>query len=165
MTTQKLKKWGNSIALRIPAALAKEMNLVEGQQANMVADNGQLKVGPLTKGFSRDRLIQQHKEGKLTPHPDLWVADLQSIAKDKPMEASNHWNYRVFEFVEEDGSVYQEIRTVYYTDDKPTSYAATPAVMGWNVIPGESALAAALREVSKFIAALAKPVLRESDFS
>jgi len=37
-------KWGNSLALRVPKAFAKEIGAVEGKPADMTAENGTLVV-------------------------------------------------------------------------------------------------------------------------
>ena len=40
-------KWGNSIALRIPAAFAKELDISEGKAAEITVKNGCLVVTPV----------------------------------------------------------------------------------------------------------------------
>ena len=37
-------KWGNSLALRVPSAFAKELGAVEGKRAEMTIENGALVV-------------------------------------------------------------------------------------------------------------------------
>ncbi len=39
-------KWGNSLALRVPASLAKELDVDAGTQVDMVVKNGKLVVSP-----------------------------------------------------------------------------------------------------------------------
>jgi antitoxin MazE len=38
------QKWGNSLALRIPSAFAKEVGAVEGKRAELTVENGALVV-------------------------------------------------------------------------------------------------------------------------
>jgi len=40
-------RWGNSVALRIPAAFAKELNVSEGSAAEITIKNGSLIVTPV----------------------------------------------------------------------------------------------------------------------
>lgn len=40
-------KWGNSVALRIPAAFAKELDVSEGKAAEITVKNGSLVVTPI----------------------------------------------------------------------------------------------------------------------
>lgn len=72
MAIQTVKRWGNSLAVRIPAALADEVALAEGQEVDVVVEDGRLQVRPHTAipRFSRERLIQQYelyKQGKFPP--------------------------------------------------------------------------------------------------
>lgn len=43
---QPFVRWGNSIALRIPSAYAKDMNVTEGTEAELTLENGRLVVTP-----------------------------------------------------------------------------------------------------------------------
>ncbi len=40
-------KWGNSIALRIPSAYARDLGVVEGKSANIAVLDGKLVVTPI----------------------------------------------------------------------------------------------------------------------
>jgi len=54
-------KWGNSLALRIPAAYAKEIGACENGQAELTIEDGKLVVAPLnqTAEFDLDALVAQ----------------------------------------------------------------------------------------------------------
>ena len=39
-------KWGNSLALRVPASMAKELDVDAGTQVEMIIENGKLVVSP-----------------------------------------------------------------------------------------------------------------------
>ncbi len=43
----KVQKWGNSLALRIPKALAIEANIASGSTVEMSLSNGELKIKPI----------------------------------------------------------------------------------------------------------------------
>ena len=77
MAIQIVKRWGNSLALRIPSNLATEASIIEGQEVDVEVQDGQLLVRPHTAipRFSRERLIQQFKEGKLVPHEEIDYGD------------------------------------------------------------------------------------------
>jgi antitoxin component of MazEF toxin-antitoxin module len=40
------KKWGNSLGIRLPSALAREMRLVDGTAAEMTVEDGQIHIRP-----------------------------------------------------------------------------------------------------------------------
>jgi len=42
-------KWGNSLAVRLPAELVRELGLKEGDQIDLVKDNDQVKVRRLAR--------------------------------------------------------------------------------------------------------------------
>ena len=44
---RKVQKWGNSLALRIPKALAIEANIASGSTVEMSITNGELKIKPI----------------------------------------------------------------------------------------------------------------------
>ena len=54
-----IAKWGNSLAIRIPQNLAKEINLAEGSEVKLVLINGKLTIEPITRRrYSLDELIE-----------------------------------------------------------------------------------------------------------
>ncbi|WP_322032907.1 AbrB/MazE/SpoVT family DNA-binding domain-containing protein [Paraburkholderia sp. J76] len=71
MAIQTLKRWGNSLAVRIPASLASKLGLAEGQEVEVEVEDGSLTVRPHTaiRRFSRERYLQQLRERKLEAHP------------------------------------------------------------------------------------------------
>ena len=77
MAIQTVKRWGNSLAVRIPTNLAIEASIVEGQEVDVEVRDGQLEVRPrsVIPRFSREKLIQQHREGKLIPHEEIDFGD------------------------------------------------------------------------------------------
>jgi antitoxin MazE len=42
-------KWGNSLAIRIPAKLAKELGMVEGSAATLELEHGRLIISPAAR--------------------------------------------------------------------------------------------------------------------
>jgi len=42
-------KWGNSLAVRLPAELVRELGLKEGDQIDLIKDDGQVKVRRLAR--------------------------------------------------------------------------------------------------------------------
>jgi antitoxin MazE len=74
---QVLKRWGNSLALRIPASMANELSLKEGEEVQLEIHDGRLTVRPhrVTRRFSRDRLVQQFKGGELRRHTEIDFGD------------------------------------------------------------------------------------------
>jgi antitoxin MazE len=54
----RFSKWGNSIALRIPNSVAKELHVTDGHAAELRVKNGSLIVTPVSKRtYDRDEMI------------------------------------------------------------------------------------------------------------
>jgi antitoxin MazE len=70
MAIQTLKRWGNSLAVRIPANVAVEAAFSEGQEVDVQVTDGQVCIRPHQgiKRFSRERYLQQLREARLEPH-------------------------------------------------------------------------------------------------
>ena len=52
-------KWGNSVALRIPAAFAKELDVSDGSAAEITVKDGSLIVTPVSRlAYSLDQLLE-----------------------------------------------------------------------------------------------------------
>jgi antitoxin MazE len=59
------RKWGNSLALRVPSAFAKEIGAAEGQAVDMTIENGALVVKvttPKRRHYSLEQLIGEVTE-------------------------------------------------------------------------------------------------------
>lgn len=69
MAIQAIKRWGNSLAVRIPASLADELHLREDQEVDMVAMNGVLVATPVIKTFSWDEYREQLAARPDNVHP------------------------------------------------------------------------------------------------
>jgi antitoxin MazE len=55
-----IAKWGNSLAVRIPQHLAKEIHLVEGSEVDLVVMGGELMVKPKSrKRYSLEELVNE----------------------------------------------------------------------------------------------------------
>lgn len=50
------RKWGNSLGIRLPSALVREMHLVAGTVAEMSVQDGQMHIRPQVKSTTRPRL-------------------------------------------------------------------------------------------------------------
>ncbi len=69
MPVQTLKRWGNSLAVRIPASAAAKLALSEGQDVEVEVEDGTLTVRPHTaiRRFSRERYLQQLRDQQQEP--------------------------------------------------------------------------------------------------
>ncbi len=63
-----IRKWGNSLALRVPQALAADLQLVEGAMVSMTIEDHTLVVKPARKRFQLSDLLAQ-MDGK-PKHPE-----------------------------------------------------------------------------------------------
>ena len=62
----KIKKWGNSLALRIPKSFAKEINLDSGAEINLTIENGKLIIEPLNqKEYKLNELLSEVNEDNI----------------------------------------------------------------------------------------------------
>jgi antitoxin MazE len=73
MAIQTLKRWGNSLAVRIPASVAAEAAFAEGQEVDVEVLDGAVTIRPhfAVRRFSRERYLQQLREAKLVPHETI----------------------------------------------------------------------------------------------
>ena len=58
MTTQ-VSKWGNSLGLRLPKSVAREVRLDEGDTVDVVVDNGSIVIRPSRPRYTLDELVER----------------------------------------------------------------------------------------------------------
>jgi antitoxin MazE len=62
----KIQKWGNSLALRIPKAFTREINIEDGSKVNLVLEDGKLMIIPMElKHYKLSELLLQIHENNL----------------------------------------------------------------------------------------------------
>ena len=69
MKTQ-IGRWGNSLAVRIPGAYAKELDLADGEEVEMTRVNGGLLLRPQKKSYTLEELVKQIKPENLHGETD-----------------------------------------------------------------------------------------------
>ena len=77
-----IKKWGNSLALRIPTAFVKEISLAEGGQVNLSLKDGGLFLVPVKK--KKEYLLSNLLEG-------ISDENLHSEIDTGDPEGAEHW--------------------------------------------------------------------------
>ena len=65
--TAAIQKWGNSLALRIPSAVAKQIHVQEGDAVTLRVGTGGLTVKPAPKRLNLDELLAQVTPDTLHP--------------------------------------------------------------------------------------------------
>jgi antitoxin MazE len=68
-----LKKWGNSLALRVPTGLLAELNLSENSTVDLKVEDGKLIVAPMQKKkwkYSLEELLAGVSEENIHPETD-----------------------------------------------------------------------------------------------
>lgn len=56
----KVKKWGNSLAMRIPKSLALEANIEDGSVLDLSLKNGEIVIKPISKlKYSLEQLLDE----------------------------------------------------------------------------------------------------------
>jgi antitoxin MazE len=59
MATTQVSKWGNSLGLRLPKAVAREAQLDEGDTVDVSVDNGAIVIRPSRPRYSLDELVRR----------------------------------------------------------------------------------------------------------
>ena len=52
-----ISKWGNSLGVRLPRALAEEVGMAEGQKVSVTADGGKLVIAPVRRVYTIEELV------------------------------------------------------------------------------------------------------------
>ena len=73
MNTQ-IGKWGNSLAVRIPGAFVKELDLEEGAEVEVTCVAGGLLMRPRKAAFTLDALLAQIKPENIHGETDWGAA-------------------------------------------------------------------------------------------
>lgn len=55
----RVKKWGNSLGVRIPRSVANDVGLHEDSVVDLKSENGQLVISPKGKTYNLDDLLAQ----------------------------------------------------------------------------------------------------------
>ena len=58
-TTTQLSKWGNSLGLRLPKSVAREVQLDEGDTVQLSVHNGTIVIRPSRPHYSLDELVSR----------------------------------------------------------------------------------------------------------
>ena len=61
----RISKWGNSLALRIPAAFAEETGIESGSAVDLALEDGRLVITPTAPAYSLDELLEGVTPGNL----------------------------------------------------------------------------------------------------
>ena len=77
--TATVQKWGNSLALRIPIAVAREIRVREGDAVTLKISASGLTLRPVPRHPSLDDLLERVNAGNLHPATE-WGRDLGSEA-------------------------------------------------------------------------------------
>ena len=59
MATTQVSKWGNSLGLRLPKAVAREAQLGEGDTVDVTVDDGAIVIRPSRPRYSLDELVRR----------------------------------------------------------------------------------------------------------
>jgi antitoxin MazE len=69
----KIKKWGNSLAIRIPQSISKDTNVTEGSSVDIVVKDGNIVLSPEKKTFSLKDLLEKINDGNI--HDEISTGD------------------------------------------------------------------------------------------
>jgi antitoxin MazE len=61
----RVQRWGNSLAVRIPKPVARQLGLVEGGEVALEVREGALEVRPLGARYRLAELVSEIREGNL----------------------------------------------------------------------------------------------------
>jgi antitoxin MazE len=57
--TTQIAKWGNSLGLRLPKSVAREVHVGEGDTVEVLVDNGAIVIRPGRPRYSLDELVRR----------------------------------------------------------------------------------------------------------
>lgn len=80
MALQHVKKWGNSPAIRLPAAVMEAAHLTLEQAVDVRAENGRIIIEPAAPAYSLDELLAGITAKNLHNEQALWGATGPGIA-------------------------------------------------------------------------------------
>ncbi|MFJ5771577.1 AbrB/MazE/SpoVT family DNA-binding domain-containing protein [Psychrobacillus sp. NPDC093180] len=55
----KVSQWGNSLGVRIPKTIADKLNIKEGTEMNMYADDNMITLEPVKTRYTLEELVSQ----------------------------------------------------------------------------------------------------------
>lgn len=67
-----IRKWGNSLALRIPRTFAADACLVSGSEVDMAVEDGRLVIAPIHSGLTLDALLNAVTPENLHGEVETW---------------------------------------------------------------------------------------------
>ena len=70
----RVQKWGNSLAVRIPAAFASELGLEPDKAVEISLEDGQLVIGRSEEDYTLEALLSQVTEQNLHSETDTGAA-------------------------------------------------------------------------------------------
>lgn len=69
--TQTVTRWGHSLGIRIPKALAEQVHLEEGTVITLEVSNGNLIIKPKRKKYNLDELLEDMEPDNIHAEVDL----------------------------------------------------------------------------------------------
>lgn len=78
----RIAKWGNSLAVRLPRAIADDLGLSEGQSVEIGIEDGSVRLKPSTDRVRLSDLIAEAERLGPAAHPEVvaWSADVGAEA-------------------------------------------------------------------------------------
>jgi antitoxin MazE len=74
----RIAKWGNSLAVRLPKAIAEDLGLAEGQPVDVAIERGAVRLKPATAQVRLADLVAEAKRLGPAAHPEVvrWGRDV-----------------------------------------------------------------------------------------
>jgi antitoxin MazE len=74
----RIAKWGNSLAVRLPKAIADDLGLTEGQAVDVAIEGGAVKLKPCVMRVRLSDLVAEAKRLGPAAHPEIlgWGGDV-----------------------------------------------------------------------------------------
>lgn len=61
----RVRKWGNSLGLRIPSSFAAEVGVEDGSPVDLTVHEGEIRIRPSRRRYSIDALLEGMRDGNL----------------------------------------------------------------------------------------------------
>jgi antitoxin MazE len=65
-----IKKWGNSLAVRIPGIFSRQSGITEGTEVEIKVENGSLVITPVKRKYTLKELLDQVNDSNLHSEVD-----------------------------------------------------------------------------------------------
>lgn len=75
-------KWGNSLAIRIPGHMARELGIEQGSVTELTIEQGRLVIAPATRGPGLKALLRSMRQAGAVPEEEIDTGEARGVEAD-----------------------------------------------------------------------------------